>query len=147
MCLIIKKVKSEDLYSLRNKVLRNNKGIQYCKFEGDENESTVHFAAFKENLIIGGVSLIKNNTNKIKSLSIIQLRGMAVYKICQKNKIGSLLLKKVESFCININIDFIWMNARLEAIEFYLKQGYVKTKKSFNIEGVGKHYFLYKKLK
>ena len=39
------------------------------------------------------------------------------------------------------------MNARLEAIEFYLKQGYVKTKKSFNIEGVGKHYFLYKKLK
>ncbi len=147
MCLIIKKVKSEDLYSLRNKVLRNNKGIQYCKFEGDENESTVHFAAFKENLIIGGVSLIKNNTNKIKSLSIIQLRGMAVYKIYQKNKIGSLLLKKVESFCININIDFIWMNARLEAIEFYLKQGYVKTKKSFNIEGVGKHYFLYKKLK
>jgi GNAT superfamily N-acetyltransferase len=147
MCLIIKKVKSEDLYSLRNKVLRNNKGIQYCKFEGDENESTVHFAAFKENLIIGGVSLIKNNTNKVKSLSIIQLRGMAVYKIYQKNKIGSLLLKKVESFCININIDFIWMNARLEAIEFYLKQGYVKTKKSFNIEGVGKHYFLYKKLK
>jgi GNAT superfamily N-acetyltransferase len=72
---------------------------------------------------------------------------MAVYKIYQKNKIGSLLLKKVESFCININIDFIWMNARLEAIEFYLKQGYVKTKKSFNIEGVGKHYFLYKKLK
>ena len=147
MCLIIKKVKSEDLYSLRNKVLRNNKGIKYCKFEGDENESTVHFAAFKENLIIGGVSLIKNNTNKIKSLSNIQLRGMAVYKIYQKNKIGSLLLKKVESFCININIDFIWMNARLEAIEFYLKQGYVKTKKSFNIEGVGKHYFLYKKLK
>lgn len=147
MCLIIKKVKSEDLYLLRNKVLRNNKGIQYCKFEGDENESTAHFAAFKENLIIGGVSLIKNNTNKIKSLSNIQLRGMAVYKIYQKNKIGSLLLKKVESFCININIDFIWMNARLEAIEFYLKQGYVKTKKSFNIEGVGKHYFLYKKLK
>ena len=147
MCLIIKKVKSEDLYSLRNKVLRNNKGIQYCKLEGDENERTAHFAAFKENLIIGGVSLIKNNTNKIKSLSNIQLRGMAVYKIYQKNKIGSLLLKKVESFCININIDFIWMNARLEAIEFYLKQGYVKTKKSFNIEGVGKHYFLYKKLK
>ena len=147
MCLILKKVKSEDLYSLRNKVLRNNKGIKYCKFKGDENESTAHFAAFKENLIIGGVSLIKNNTNKIKSLSNIQLRGMAVYKIYQKNKIGSLLLKKVESFCININIDFIWMNARLEAIEFYLKQGYVKTKKSFNIEGVGKHYFLYKKLK
>ena len=146
MSLIIKKVKSIDLYQLRNKVLRNNKGIQYCKFEGDEREDTVHFAVFKDNSIIGGVSLIKNNTNDIKSLKNIQLRGMAVYKNYQKNKIGSLLLKKVDSHCIKNNIDCIWMNARLEALGFYLKNGFTKTKKSFNIEGIGKHYFLYKKL-
>ena len=40
MSLIIKKVECKDLYPLRNKVLRNNKGIQYCKFDGDENEDT-----------------------------------------------------------------------------------------------------------
>ena len=51
-----------------------------------KTKSTVHFAAFKENLIIGGVSLIKNNTNKIKSLSNIQLRGMAVYKDLSKKQ-------------------------------------------------------------
>jgi len=38
------------------------------------------------------------------------------------------------------------MNARLETLEFYLKNGFTKTKKSFNIEGIGKHYLLYKKL-
>ena len=101
MSLIIKKVKSIDLYQLRNKVLRNNKGIQYCKFEGDKNEDTVHFAVIKNNTTVAGVSLIKNSTNKIKSLSNIQLRGMAVYKDYQKNKLGSVLLKKVESYCIN----------------------------------------------
>jgi len=147
MSLILKKVKSTDLYLLRNKVLRNSKGIQYCKFEGDESEDTVHFAVFKDNSIIGGVSLIKNNTNNIKSSSNIQLRGMAVYKNYQKNKAGSLLIKKVESYCKKNNIDFIWMNARSEALEFYLKNGYIKTKKSFNIEGIGEHYFLQKKIK
>ena len=115
MSLILKKVKSTDLYLLRNKVLRNSKGIKYCKFEGDEREDTVHFAVFKDNSIIGGVSLIKNNTNNIKSSSNIQLRGMAVYKNYQKNKAGSLLIKKVESYCTKNNIDFIWMNARSEA--------------------------------
>ena len=147
MSLIIKKVKSIDLYQLRNKVLRNNKGIQYCKFEGDKNEDTVQFAVIKNNTTVAGVSLIKNSTNKIKSLSNIQLRGMAVYKDYQKNKLGSVLLKKVESYCINNSVDFIWMNARSEAIKFYLKNGYIKTEKSFNIEGIGKHYFLYKKVK
>ena len=146
MSLIIKKVECKDLYPLRNKVLRNNKGIQYCKFDGDENEDTAHFAAIENNSVIGGVSLIKNNCNEIKSVKNIQLRGMAVYKIYQKNKTGSLLLKNVESYCIKNNIDYIWMNARLQALEFYLKNGYTKTKKSFNIEGIGKHYFLYKKL-
>ncbi|MDA9622779.1 GNAT family N-acetyltransferase, partial [Flavobacteriaceae bacterium] len=99
------------------------------------------------NTTVAGVSLIKNSTNKIKSLSNIQLRGMAVYKDYQKNKLGSVLLKKVETYCINNSIDFIWMNARSEAIKFYLKNGYIKTEKSFNIEGIGKHYFLYKKVK
>ena len=56
---------------------------------------------------------------------------MAVYKNYQKNKAGSLLIKKVESYCTKNNIDFIWMNARSEALEFYLKNGYIKTKKSF----------------
>ena len=146
MSFILKKVESTDLYPLRNIVLRNNKGIQHCKFDGDENEDTVHFAAIKNQSIIGGVSLINNNTNEVKSLKNIQLRGMAVYRNYQKNKIGSLLLKKVESYCVKNNIDCIWMNARLEALKFYLRNDYTKTKKSFNIEGIGKHYFLYKKL-
>lgn len=147
MSLILKKVKSIDLYPFRNKVLRNNKGIQYCKFEGDENIDSVHFAVFNHNSIVGGVSLIKNGTNKIKSLNNIQLRGMGVYEAFQKNKIGTLLIEKVELYCIKNNIEFIWMNARLEATAFYLKNGYTKTKKSFNIEGIGEHYFLFKKIK
>lgn len=146
MSFILKKVESTDLYPLRNKVLRNNKGFKFCKFDGDDSVDTIHFAVIKNESIIGGVSLIKNNTNDIKSLKNIQLRGMAVYKNYQKNKIGSLLLKKVDSHCIKNNIDCIWMNARLEALGFYLKNGFTKTKKSFNIEGIGKHYFLYKKL-
>ncbi len=146
MSFILKKVENTDLYPLRNKVLRNNKGFKYCKFDGDENKDSVHFAVIKNKSIIGGVSLIKNNTNNIKSLISIQLRGMAVYKNYQKNKIGSLLLNKVESYCVKNNIDCVWMNARSKALKFYLKNGYTKTKKSFNIDGIGKHYVIYKKL-
>ena len=38
------------------------------------------------------------------------------------------------------------MNARKTALNFYVKNGYKNELNSFNIEGIGEHYFLYKNL-
>ena len=143
---IIKKVDSKDLYPVRNKVLRDNKGYDYCKFDGDDFESSLHFAAFNKIKIVGGVSLIENYTKNLEELKVIQLRGMCVYKKYQNNNVGQRLLEKAESISKENKYTYLWMNARKSALNFYVKNGYKNELNSFNIEGIGEHYFLYKNL-
>ena len=85
MSLILKKVKSTDLYLLRNKVLRNSKGIQYCKFEGDEREDTVHFAVFKDN------SIIENTIRVLRSNARIDSFTLCIDGDITKNSVGNVL--------------------------------------------------------
>lgn len=143
----VKKVKCISLYPIRNKVLRKSAGIKYCKFEGDENETSIHLAVIKDDLIIGGVSLIENNSIKLNSKNSIQLRGMCVYDKFQKQNVGLALLNKAEELSKAKNFEYIWMNARKSALKFYLKKGYINNFESFNINNIGKHYFLFKKVK
>ena len=134
----VKKVKCISLYPIRNKVLRKSAGIKYCKFEGDENETSIHLAVFKDDLIIGGVSLIENNSIKLNSKNSIQLRGMCVYDKFQKQNVGLSLLNKAEELSKAKNFEYIWMNARKSALKFYLKKGYINNFESFNINNIGK---------
>ena len=144
---IIKKVNSQDLYPVRNKILRNNKGYAYCKFEGDDLKSSIHLAAYNKKNIVGGVSLIENSNKNLELSKVIQLRGMCVYKKFQNNNIGQTLLENAELMSKENKYTYLWMNARKPALNFYLKNGYKKKLKSFIIEGIGEHFFLYKKLK
>ena len=41
----------------------------------------------------------------------------------------------------------IWMNSRKKAVDFYLKSNYIDSGISYEIEGIGIHNFLYKRLK
>ena len=144
---IVKKVESEELYPIRNDVLRKNKGFEYCKFKGDNLTSSAHFGVLKNKKIVGGVSLIVNNTENLVSNNVIQLRGMCVYEAFQKQNVGLSLLNMAELFAIDNNYEYIWMNARKIALDFYLRNGYINNFRSFNIEQIGKHYFLFKKIK
>ena len=97
--------------------------------------------------LIGGVSLIENNSIKLNSKNSIQLRGMCVYDKFQKQNVGLSLLNKAEELSKAKNFEYIWMNARKSALKFYLKKGYINNFESFNINNIGKHYFLFKKVK
>ena len=44
---IVKKVESEELFPVRNDVLRKNKGFEYCKFKGDNLASSALFCVLK----------------------------------------------------------------------------------------------------
>ena len=147
MDLILKKVNSKNLFSVRSKVLRNNASYEYCKFEGDDRTDSIHIGAYQNNVILGGVSLIKNKSTRIELKNCYQLRGMCVLKNSQKKRIGQKLLQSAEKTCRNLNVDYIWMNAREKAVNFYLKLNYTDLGQTYIIEGIGKHSCLYKNLK
>ena len=147
MEVVLKTVNSKELLEIRSKVLRNNSNFKYCKFSGDNKKSSIHIAALKNNRVIGGVSLLKNKSSHLNLKNCFQLRGMCVLKEFQNNGIGNKLLLEAERYCISFKINNLWMNAREKALNFYLSSNYKDLGISYEIEGIGLHYFLYKKLK
>lgn len=142
-----KKIPTELTYSIRQAVLRPGKPIESCFFEGDELETTFHFGIFIDNKIAGVVSVLKNSNNNFTEISQFQLRGMAIAASYQKKGIGKLLLEEVENDIIQKNKKgVIWFNARKSSVNFYKKSNYQIIDNPFEINEIGTHYIMYKKL-
>ena len=146
MDIVLKKVNSNDLLPIRSKILRNNANYDYCKYKGDNLDSSFHIGAYVSNKIVGGVSVIKKKSTYKNLTNSYQLRGMCVLEDFQKKGIGEKILKEAEKHCKILKIKNIWMNARVKAANFYLKLNYIDLGFRYKIKGIGLHYFLYKKL-
>lgn len=76
----------------------------------------------------------------------MQLRGMAVLPEYRSKGVGAQLLEAAEKYARSKEINTLWFNARIKAVAFYERNGYLKKGGSYEIEGVGTHYFMLKKL-
>ena len=146
MNLSLKIVKSEDLLNLRSKILRNNLEPNLCRFPGDKEINSFHLGAFNGNTLIGGVSVMKNESKKKELPNCFQLRGLFVDKEFQHNGIGKTIVNFVENRLRDSGVNYLWMNARESAVLFYLKLNYSNSKISYVINEIGLHYLMYKKL-
>jgi len=142
----IKKITDLETFPVRHAVLRKGKPIETCQFEGDDLPSTHHFGYFLNENLIGIISIFKNNNSIFTSNNQYQIRGMAVLELHQKKGIGDLLVKYSEAYCIKMQTDLIWFNARTSAVGFYEKLGYVKIGAAFEIKDVGEHYLMAKSI-
>ena len=134
------------LHDIRSKVLRNGLDPKKCTFDGDTKKSSIHIGAFNNSKILGGVSLIKNNCDENGEVGCFQLRGLCVYNEFQNHGIGTKIIHKIENIITEMNIKYVWMNARESAVKFYLNLGYTNSNKSKIIGNIGLHYMLYKYL-
>tara|TARA_B100000965_G_C19512440_1_gene722559 strand:+ start:123 stop:566 length:444 start_codon:yes stop_codon:yes gene_type:complete len=146
MKVFLKKVNPDQLLSIRSKVLRNNSDFKFCRYDGDNANSSIHIGAFNSKEIIGGVSLIKNDSTHIILKNCYQLRGMCVNDEYQKKGIGKKIINYAEICCKELQISNLWMNARIKALKFYLKLNYIDSEIKYDIKGIGLHHFLYKKI-
>ena len=146
MKIRIKIINSYELHDIRSKVLRNELDPKMCTFEGDTRINSIHIGAFNNNKILGGVSLIKNNCDENGEVGCFQLRGLCVYNEFQNHGIGTKIIHKIENIITEMNIKYVWMNARESAVKFYLNLGYTNSNKSKIIGNIGLHYMLYKYL-
>ena len=56
-----------------------------------------------------------------------QIRYMAIIKEFRSKGLGSKLIKELENIALENNIKKIFLNSRNKAVDFYIKNGYVKT--------------------
>ena len=142
--MIVKEITAKETYKIRKELLR--KGLPMSEeMEGDLYDSTFHLGVFFDNKIIGVASFMKKNNLVFKGTQY-QLRGMATSHSFQQRGLGTLLLVKGMEILKNKNVELLWCNARVSALQFYLKCGFNRVGKEFEIPLVGPHFVLYKKL-
>ncbi|MFC6097010.1 GNAT family N-acetyltransferase [Flavobacterium qiangtangense] len=141
---LIKEIPALETFSVRHPVLRPEKNIETCHFDGDNLESTRHFGLFIDDELAGVASLFKSNSDLFQEKEQFQLRGMAVLEKFQKKGIGESLVKYAEENAKSRSGKLIWFNAREVAVRFYEKMGYQIIGEPFDIGDIGKHFVMYK---
>jgi GNAT superfamily N-acetyltransferase len=114
-------------WQLRQEILYPEELKQDMAMEGDEHG--IHFGAFTANKLVGVVSLFQTGTS-------FQFRKLAVDASVQNMGIGSELLQHITDYAQINNGTLIWCNARVSAINFYLKHDFVQTGKVFSKKGI-----------
>lgn len=124
--LYIEQIRPELTWRLRQKVLYPAQKLYEMEMAEDSNG--YHFGAFMDNELVGVVSLFQNGDD-------FQFRKFAVDESIQGKGVGKTMLKHLVNFAINENAKRLWCNARVTAIEFYLKYGFTHTGQLFSKNG------------
>jgi GNAT superfamily N-acetyltransferase len=148
----IRRVGVEKILDLRHRILRAGLPPESARFEGDEAETTVHWAAFTVEAsgrageqAVGCLSLMLNS---FEGEPAWQLRGMAVDDPQQGRGLGRELLTHAEKALeTGSQGRLLWCNARVPAAGFYQKHGWTIVSEIFEIPTAGPHVKMSKRLK
>lgn len=132
----IEQITRQLTWNLRREVLYPDKDIM--EMHMPEDEAGIHFGAFKNNDLIGVVSLFRKEND-------FQFRKFAIHPAEQNKGYGSILLKYFTQFALAEGAERLWCNARISAIDFYLRAGFLQTgqlffKNGFDYEILEKHF-------
>lgn len=122
----IEQIRPELTWRLRRDVLYP--GQKIFEMEMDEDKDGIHFGAFKDDKLVGIVSLFQKRAD-------FQFRKLAVDPPVQKTGVGSSLLNYIINHAVENDAARIWCNARSTAIVFYLKTGFTQTGQLFSKNG------------
>lgn len=124
--ITIEQIRPEHTWKLRHEILYPELNINQMAME--EDNQGYHFAAFKDNYIVGVVSLFQDETD-------FQFRKFAIAADVQGMGIGKTMLQYITDFATTNGGTRIWCNARDTAVAFYAKYGFTSTGDKFNRGG------------
>jgi GNAT superfamily N-acetyltransferase len=147
----VRQVAVGKILDLRHRILRAGLPPESACFEGDEAETTLHFAVFEVEPSghtgqqpVGSLSLMLNS---FQAEGAWQLRGMAVDESHQGCGLGRELLTHAEQIVASRQVHLLWCNARVPAAGFYEKHGWTIVSEVFEIPTAGPHVKMSKRLK
>lgn len=144
---MIRFISSTQTLPLRSLVLRDSLPLQECIFDQDDDLTTFHLGFFTEGQELACIlSCQKENHGKLPH-DAYRLRGMATHPHYHRRGYARELLGAAENHIkTQLNIDYLWFNAREVAFAFYLSQGFEFMSDMFEIPGIGPHKEMFKLL-
>jgi N-acetylglutamate synthase-like GNAT family acetyltransferase len=133
----VERVLGEAVVPLRHRVLRAGMAVEAARFDGDDEPTTRHFAAFDEaGAIVGCITMMRRD---LAGVPAWQVRGMAVEPRLQSQGVGGRLLRHAEACADAAGVSRMWCNARSAAVAFYERQGWQVVSDEFEIPTAGPH--------
>ena len=140
ICKPLTKEEFKKYYDLRWKVLRKP-WKQPKGSEKDEREKeSIHIMACIGSKIVGAGRLHFNTEKEA------QIRYMAIEEKYRRKGIGRLILKELEKKAKEKGAEYIILNARENAVNFYKKHCYKTVKRTYTLFGSINHWKMQKKL-
>jgi GNAT superfamily N-acetyltransferase len=130
----------EKMLRLRFDLLRKPLGLSFDPNELEKEKDDVLIGAFEDEKMLGCCLLTRIDSKTLR------LRQMAVYNNLQGKGIGRALMIFAENIARDMGYEILMMHARVTAIGFYTKLGYVKKDGHF-IEITIPHVIMEKRLR
>ena len=136
--VVLRRATIDEILDVRHAVLRPGLPLDTARFEGDDELATRHFGAF---LPAGeNVACISCMRRSRAGLNAWQVRGMATRADLTGQGIGTALLGfAVAALREDAGPRLLWCNARVSAMGFWERAGWVIASDVFDIAGVGPH--------
>ncbi|MBS1527306.1 MAG: GNAT family N-acetyltransferase [Bacteroidetes bacterium] len=143
---MIRFIPVEDTLAIRNAVLREGKlTLDQCRWPGDEKEQSFHLGYFENDKLIC-IATFHPQSYKDFPGAGYQLRGMATIDGCRGKGIGNKLLNFAIVYLRGQKANYIWCNARKNALKFYISIGFEVISDEFEVPNIGLHRVLYLKI-
>jgi GNAT superfamily N-acetyltransferase len=135
----VEAVDAEAVRPLRGAVLRPGRPVSELFFEADDDPRTGHYAVRDAGTIVGVATVMPGGHPGDPRPGDWRIRGMAVEQDHRGGGIGSALLTACEAHARRGGGSRLWCNARIAAINLYLRSGMVIEGEQFDIPGIGMH--------
>lgn len=143
---MIRFVEVEELLAIRNEVLRESKLTpDECRFPTDKVPGAFHLAYVVDSQPVCVASFHPQNYGEYTGLAY-QLRGMATVEEYRGKGFGNQLVNFAIVYLRGQKVNYVWCNARKNAVRFYKNLGFEIISNEFEVPGIGPHYVMYVKI-
>lgn len=134
---MIRRVDAATIRPLRRAILRPTRPPEASVYDQDDDETTVHLAAYDDDRLIGCVTVFPEAV--ADEPRAWRLRGMAVEADRRGSGVGAALLAAAIDAARDAGGPLLWCEARHAAEGFYAKYGFVGSGELFDVPVAGPH--------
>ena len=143
---MIRFISADETLPIRNTVLREGKlSPDECRFPSDKLAGAFHLGYFETDELVCIASFHAQSYGEFNGTGY-QLRGMATIEQYRGMGFGNQLLNFGIVYLRGQKANYLWCNARKNALPFYLNLGFEIISPEFEVPGIGSHYVLYVKI-
>lgn len=144
---MIRFISLDEVFDIRNIVLREGKMPPgQPRFPSDDVAGVFHLGYFVDDVLVCVASFHPENKEPYTQGVGYQLRGMATLQQYRGKSIGAQLLNFAIVYLRGQRANYIWCNARKNAVRFYQSIGFEIVSPEFEVAGIGPHYVMYLKI-